>query len=145
MKLATIYILIAPIAILIFCAVSVLMSTALSSRLNTGPHGLTEITYAFTSAANNNGSAFGGLTGNTNWYNTTLGVAMLVGRFFLIVPVLGIAGALARKKAIAAGPGTLPTNTPLFAGLLVGVIVIVVGLTFFPVLALGPLVEQLSL
>jgi K+-transporting ATPase ATPase A chain len=145
MKLATIYILIAPIAILIFTGISVVMGTALASRLNTGPHGLTEITYAFTSAANNNGSAFGGLTGNTNWYNTTLGVAMLVGRFFLIIPVLGIAGSLARKKAVAAGPGTLPTNTPLFAGLLVGVIVIVVGLTFFPVLALGPLVEQLSL
>jgi K+-transporting ATPase ATPase A chain len=145
MKLATIYLLAVPIVVLVFSGISVVMASALSSRLNAGPHGLTEITYAFTSAANNNGSAFGGLTGNTDWYNTTLGIAMLVGRFFLIVPVLGIAGSLARKRAVAAGPGTLPTNTPLFAGLLVGVIVIVVGLTFFPVLALGPLVEQLSL
>ena len=107
------------------------------------PHGLSEILYAFTSAANNNGSAFGGLTGNTDWYNTTLGLAMLVGRFFLIVPVLAIAGSLARKQPVPPTAGTFPTDTPLFAGLLVGVVLIVVGLTFFPVLALGPIVEHL--
>ena len=92
---------------------------------------------------NNNGSAFAGLTGNTAWYNTTLGLAMLIGRFFLIIPVLAIAGSLARKQPVPATAGTFPTDTPLFAGLLVGVILIVVGLTFFPALALGPIVEQL--
>ena len=101
--------------------------------------------YAFTSAGNNNGSAFGGLTGNTDWYNTTLGLAMLFGRFLLIVPVLAIAGSLARKQAVPPSSGTFPTGTPLFAGLLVGVVVIVVGLTYFPALALGPIVEQLGL
>jgi K+-transporting ATPase ATPase A chain len=103
------------------------------------------VTYAFTSAANNNGSAFGGLTGNTDWYNAVLGLSMLVGRFLLIVPVLAIAGALARKQPVPATLGTFPTGTPLFSGLLVGVILIVVGLTYFPVLALGPVVEQLGL
>ncbi len=103
------------------------------------------MTYAFTSAGNNNGSAFGGLTGATDWYNTTLGLAMLVGRFFLIVPALAIAGSLARKQPVPASAGTFPTGTPLFGGLLVGVVLIVVGLTYFPVLALGPIVEHLSL
>ncbi len=109
------------------------------------PHGLTEVTYAFTSAANNNGSAFAGLSGNTDWYNTTLGLCMLVGRFLLIIPVLAIAGSLARKQPAPPSAGTFPTNTPLFTVLLVGVIVLVVGLTFFPVLALGPIAEALSL
>ena len=103
------------------------------------------MTYAFTSAGNNNGSAFGGLTGATDWYNTTLGISMLVGRFFLIVPALAIAGSLARKQAVPPSAGTFPTSSPLFGGLLVGVVLIVVGLTYFPVLALGPIVEQLSL
>jgi K+-transporting ATPase ATPase A chain len=103
------------------------------------------VVYAFTSAGNNNGSAFGGLTGNTNWYNTTLGLAMLIGRFFLIIPTLAIAGSLVRKQKAPATAGTFPTGTPLFAGLLTGVVLIVVGLTYFPILSLGPIVEQLDL
>lgn len=145
MKLIVLYILAVPICVLGFTGASVLLDTAQASILNPGPHGLTEVTYAFTSASNNNGSAFGGLTGNTDWYNTTLGLSMLIGRFFLIVPALAIAGALARKPTVPASAGTFPTGTPLFAGLLTGVVVIVVGLTYFPVLALGPLVEQLGL
>ena len=144
MKLAMLYILAVPIAVLTFGAISVLMPTALSQLNNPGPHGLSEIIYAYTSAANNNGSAFGGLGGDTNWFNTTLGLAMLIGRFLLIVPVLAIAGSLARKQAVPESAGTLPTNTPLFAGLLIGVVVILVGLTYFPVVALGPLVEHLA-
>jgi K+-transporting ATPase ATPase A chain len=114
----------------------------LSPLGNAGPHGLSEILYAFTSAAGNNGSAFAGLNANTAWYNVTLGLAMLAGRFLMIVPVLAIAGTLAGKKAVPPGPGTLPTTGPLFAGLLVAVIVIVGALTFFPVLSLGALVEH---
>ena len=110
---------------------------------NTGPHGLTEMTYAFTSQANNNGSAFGGLTGNTDWFNITGALAMLVGRFLLMIPVLAIAGSLGRKQPTPASAGTFPTDTPLFAALLTGVVVIVVGLTYFPVVALGPVVEHL--
>ncbi len=145
MKLIVLYILAMPAVVLIFTGISVVMDTSKASILNPGPHGLTEVAYAFTSAGNNNGSAFGGLTGNTDWYNTTLGLAMLCGRFLLIVPVLALAGSLGRKQAVPASSGTFPTNTPLFVGLLVGVVVIVVGLTFFPVLALGPIVEQLGL
>jgi K+-transporting ATPase ATPase A chain len=144
-KLATLYILIVPLLVLAFAGASVLLPGALASRLNDGPHGLSEIVYAFTSAANNNGSAFGGLTGNTDWYNITLGLAMLAGRFLQIVPVLAIAGSLARKQPVPPSAGTFPTGTPLFAGLLGGVILIIIGLTYFPVLALGPIVEQLSL
>jgi len=131
--------------ILGFAAASVLIPTAKASILNPGPHGLSEITYAFTSAANNNGSAFGGLTGNTDWYNTTLGLTMLFGRFFLIVPVLAIAGSLARKQPVPATAGTFPTNTPLFAVLLLAVVLTVVGLTYFPVVSLGPVLEHLTL
>ncbi|MFN8095927.1 MAG: potassium-transporting ATPase subunit KdpA, partial [Vicinamibacteria bacterium] len=109
---------------------------------NAGPHGLSEILYAFTSAAGNNGSAFAGVAANTPWYNVSLGVAMLVGRFLMIVPVLAIAGRLAGKKRVPPGPGTLPTGGPLFAVLLVGMIVIVGALTFFPVLGLSPIVEH---
>jgi K+-transporting ATPase ATPase A chain len=145
MKLVVLYILAVPVLVLGFTGASVLMDTASSSILNPGPHGLTEVVYAFTSASNNNGSAFGGLTGNTDWYNTTLGLAMLAGRFLLIVPLLAIAGSLARKHPVPASAGTFPTDTPLFAGLLTGVVVIVVGLTYLPVLALGPVVEQLGL
>jgi len=119
------------------------MKSSLASVYNPGPHGLTEVAYAYTSAANNNGSAFAGLNGNTNWYNTTLGLAMLFGRFGLIVPVLAIAGSLGRKQKIPPSAGTFPTGTPLFAVLLVGVAVIIVGLTYFPILALGPIVEHL--
>jgi K+-transporting ATPase ATPase A chain len=148
MKLVVLYVLAVPLVVLGFTAASLMLGTASSSILpghQGTPHGLTEMTYAFTSAGNNNGSAFGGLTGATDWFNTTLGLSMLVGRFFLIVPVLAIAGSLARKQPAPPSAGTFPTGTPLFAGLLVGVIVIVVGLTYFPVLALGPIVEHLSL
>lgn len=143
MKLIVIYILVVPLAVLSFTGVSVILESSLSSLANSGPHGLTEMTYAFTSAANNNGSAFGGLTGNTNWFNTTLALSMLMGRFLLIVPVLAIAGSLARKQPVPPSLGTFPTATPLFAGLLTAVVLIVVGLTYFPVIALGPLVEHL--
>jgi K+-transporting ATPase ATPase A chain len=144
MKLVVIYILAVPLAVLGFTAASVLIPQASASLLNPGPHGLSEMTYAFTSAANNNGSAFGGLTGNTDWFNTTLGISMLIGRFVLIIAALAIAGSLARKQPVPASAGTFPTDTPLFTGLLLGVVVIVVGLTYFPVLALGPIVEHLG-
>ena len=144
-KLVALYLLIVPTLILAFASISVLMDDAKASILNPGPHGLSEVVYAFTSAANNNGSAFGGLTGNTDWYNTTLGLAMLGGRFLPIVLVLALAGSLARKQPVPVTAGTFPTGTPLFAGLLVGVILIVVALTYFPVLALGPILEHLSL
>ena len=143
MKLVVIYILLVPFVILLFTAISVVMHSSLASIYNPGPHGLTEVTYAFTSASNNNGSAFAGLSGNTDWYNTTLGLCMLVGRFTLMVPVLAIAGSLGRKQRVPASSGTLPTGTPLFSLLLAGIAVIVVGLTYFPVLALGPIVEHL--
>src|SRR5665213_602306 len=143
MKLVVIYILIVPFVILLFTAISVVMHSSLASIYNPGPHGLTEVVYAFTSASNNNGSAFAGLSGNTDWYNTTLGICMLVGRFALMVPVLAIAGSLGRKQRVPASSGTLPTGTPLFSLLLAGIAVIVVGLTYFPVLALGPIVEHL--
>jgi K+-transporting ATPase ATPase A chain len=145
MKLIVLYILAAPLFVLSFTGISVVMDSSQASILNAGPHGLTEVTYAFTSAANNNGSAFGGLTGNTDWFNTTLGLSMLFGRFMLIVPLLAIAGSLARKQPVPASAGTFPTGTPLFAGLLVGVVLIVVGLTYFPVVSLGPVVEHLGL
>jgi len=144
MKLVVLYLLAVPVAILSFAGASVLLKTALASLGNDGPHGLTEMTYAFTSASNNNGSAFGGLSGNTQWFNTTLGLCFLIGRFLLMVPVLAIAGALARKQPVPASAGTFPTGTPLFAGLLTSVVVIVVGLTYFPVIALGPIVEHLA-
>jgi K+-transporting ATPase ATPase A chain len=145
MKLVVIYIVVAPLAVLGFTAISVLLPSAKASIQDPGPHGLSEVTYAFTSAANNNGSAFGGLNGNTDWYNTTLGLSMLIGRFFLIVPVLAIAGSLVRKQRVPVTSGTFPTGTALFAGLLTGVVVIVVGLTYFPILSLGPIVEQLGI
>jgi len=145
MKVLVVYLLVVPALVLVLSGVSVVMDSASSSILNPGPHGLTEVTYAFTSAGNNNGSAFGGLTGDTDWFNTMLGLAMLAGRFLLIIPVLAIAGTLARKQPAAASAGTFPTDGPLFVGLLVGVVLVVVGLTYFPVLALGPVVEQLGL
>jgi K+-transporting ATPase ATPase A chain len=118
-------------------------SLGLSSLNNAGPHGLSEILYAYTSGAGNNGSAFAGLNANTGWYNTTLGVTMLAGRFLMIVPMLAIAGSLGRKKRVPPSAGTFPVTTPLFAALLVSVIVIVGALTFFPALSLGPIVEHL--
>jgi K+-transporting ATPase ATPase A chain len=141
-KLAMLYVLVFPLIILSFAAWSAVVPYGLSSLNNAGPHGISEILYAFTSAAGNNGSAFAGINANTPWYNTTLGLTMLIGRFWMIVPALAMAGLLAGKKAVPPGPGTLPTTGPLFATLLVGVIVIVGALTFFPVLSLSPIVEH---
>jgi K+-transporting ATPase ATPase A chain len=141
-KLAMLYVLVFPLVILGFSAWSSVAPYGLSSLNNAGPHGLSEILYAFSSGAGNNGSAFAGLNANTPWYNTTLGLDMLAGRFLMIVPALVIAGFLAGKKAVPPSPGTLPTTGPLFAGLLVGVIVIVGALTFFPALSLSPIVEH---
>jgi len=140
--LAMLYALVFPLLILAFAAWSLVTPYGLASLANQGPHGLSEVLYAFSSAAGNNGSAFGGLNGNTLWYNSTLGFVMLAGRFWMIVPALALAGTLAGKKTVPPGPGTLPTNGPLFAALLVGVIVIVGALTFFPALSLGPIVEH---
>jgi potassium-transporting ATPase potassium-binding subunit len=145
MKLVTLYILIVPTLILVFSGIAVVLDRAKSSILNPGAHGLSEIVYAYTSTANNNGSAFGGLTGNTDWFNTTLGLTVLAGRFLPIVLVLAIAGSLARKQPVPESAGTFPTGTPLFATLLVGIVLIVVALTYFPVLSLGPILEQLGL
>ncbi|MBK9313168.1 MAG: potassium-transporting ATPase subunit KdpA [Acidobacteria bacterium] len=143
-KMAMLYILIFPLVVLVLTAVSVLSANfGLSSLNNSGPHGLSEILYAFTSAAGNNGSAFAGLNANTPWYNTTLGLSMLVGRFLMIIPVLAIAGNLAGKKRVPPSLGTFPVTTPLFTVLLVSVILVVGALTFFPVLSLGPIVEHL--
>jgi K+-transporting ATPase ATPase A chain len=141
-KLATLYILIFPFVILIFSAWSTVVPYGLSSLNNNGPHGLSEILYAFSSGAGNNGSAFAGLNANTPWYNTALGITMLAGRFLMIVPALAIAGSLVNKKIVPPSAGTFPTNGTLFVVLLIGVIVIVGALTFFPALALGPVVEH---
>src|SRR5262245_19640259 len=138
------YVLIFPLVILALSAWSSVAAYGLSSLSNAGPHGLSEILYAFTSAVGNNGSAFAGLNANTPWYNVALGLAMLMGRFWMIVPALAIAGLLAGKKAVPPGPGTLPTNGPLFSVLLVGIILIVGALTFFPALSLGPIVEHFA-
>jgi K+-transporting ATPase ATPase A chain len=145
MKLVVLYLLAVPILVLVLSGASVLLGPAKESILNPGPHGLSEVVYAFASQANNNGSAFAGLSGDTDWYNATGALAMLAGRFFLIIPVLAIAGSLARKQAVPPSAGTLPTHSPLFVVMLLAVVVIVVGLTYFPVLALGPIVEQLAL
>ena len=142
MKLAMLYILIFPFVILVFSGWSAVASYGLSSLNNAGPHGLSEILYAYTSATGNNGSAFAGLNANTPWYNVSLGLAMLVGRFLMIVPALAIAGSLVGKKAVAESLGTFPTNGTLFVVLLLGVVLIVGALTFFPALALGPIVEH---
>ncbi|MGZ5288289.1 MAG: potassium-transporting ATPase subunit KdpA [Actinomycetota bacterium] len=144
MKLVSLYILLVPALILVFTGISVVMDSATSSILNPGPHGLSEVLYAFTSGANNNGSAFGGLNANTPFFNTALGLVMLLGRFASIVLVLAIAGSLAGKRHVPASAGTFPTTTPLFIGLLIGVIAIVTALTYFPALSLGPIVEGLS-
>ena len=142
MKLAMLAVLIYPLTVLGFSAASVLLKTALDSLGNAGPHGLSEILYAFASTTANNGSAFGGLSGNTLWFNTTLGLAMLLGRFAYAIPVLALAGGLAAKKKAPASAGTFPTTGPLFVGLLLGVIVILYLLQYFPALALGPVVEH---
>lgn len=143
-QLSMLYLLIFPLIILGFTAVSVLApKMGLSSLANQGPHGLSEILYAYTSAAGNNGSAFAGLNANTTWYNVTLGIAMFAGRFLMIVPVLAIAGNLAAKRRVPASAGTFPVTTPLFTVLLTSVIVIVGALTFVPALSLGPVLEHL--
>ena len=145
-QMAMLYLLIFPTIILGFASVSVLMpNLGLSSLANHGPHGLSEILYAYTSATGNNGSAFAGLSANTHWYNYSLGVAMFFGRFMMIVPMLAIAGSLAGKKIVPASAGTFPVTTPLFTVLLISVILIVGALTFFPALSLGPLLEHLLL
>ncbi|MBX4906472.1 MULTISPECIES: potassium-transporting ATPase subunit KdpA [Rhizobium] len=143
MKMAVLAILCLPLAMLVFTAIASVLPIAVASVGTAGPHGFSEILYAYTSAAANNGSAFGGLTGNTPWYNVTLGIGMLAGRFLVIIPALAIAGSLIAKKTVPASAGTFPTDGPLFVGLLIGTILIVGGLTFFPALALGPVVEHL--
>jgi len=144
-KMAMLAILILPLSMLGFTALAVVIEPGLVGRLNMGPHGFSEILYAYTSATANNGSAFAGLTANSTFYNPTLGVAMLIGRFLMIVPMLAVAGSLAAKKIVPPSSGTFPTHTPLFAGLLVGVILIVGGLTFFPALSVGPLAEHFAM
>ncbi|MBR0850573.1 potassium-transporting ATPase subunit KdpA [Bradyrhizobium diazoefficiens] len=144
-KMAMLAILVLPLMYLGWTAVGVVYPPAVASMANAGPHGFTEVLYAYTSATGNNGSAFAGLTGNTVFYNLTLASAMFVGRFFMIVPAMAIAGSLAAKKSVPPSAGTFPTTGGLFVGLVVGVILIVGGLTFFPALALGPIVEQLAM
>jgi K+-transporting ATPase ATPase A chain len=143
-KLVVLYLMAMPLALLGFAAASVVVDSASATILNPGAHGLSEVLYNFASVANNNGSAFAGQTTGTDWYTVTQGLAMLMGRFFLIIPALAIGGSLVRKQKVPATAGTFPTDSPLFGGLLVGAIVIVAGLTFFPALALGPIAEQLS-
>jgi K+-transporting ATPase ATPase A chain len=144
-KMASVAILIPPMLVLIGTAVAVMVDPGKAGIANPGAHGFSEILYAFTSAGNNNGSAFGGLSANTPFYNLMLGVAMFVARFWLAIPVLAIAGSLAKKKLVPAGPGTLPTDTPLFVALLVGTVLLVGALTFVPALVLGPVVEHLQM
>jgi K+-transporting ATPase ATPase A chain len=142
-KMAMMFALVFPVIILLFSAISSIRPYGLSALGNNGPHGLSEILYAFTSAAGNNGSAFGGLSTNTAWYNTAMGITMLLGRFWMKIPVLAIAGSLAKKKYVPASVGTFPVTTPLFSILLIGVIIILGALTFFPALSLGPILEHL--
>ncbi|MFF4750181.1 potassium-transporting ATPase subunit KdpA [Streptomyces sp. NPDC002514] len=143
-KLAACYILITPALVLVLTAISMALPTPPHSMLNSGAHGFSEVLYAFTSAANNNGSAFAGLNANTDWFNTMTGVAMLLGRFLPMIFVLALAGSLAEQKPVPVTAGTLRTEKPLFTGLLVGAILIITGLTYFPALALGPLAEGLA-
>lgn len=144
-KMAMLAILVLPLMYLGWTAVAVVFLPAVASIANAGPHGFTEVLYAYVSTTGNNGSAFAGLTGNTFFYNLTLAIAMFVGRFFMIVPAMAIAGSLAEKKSVPASAGTFPTTGGLFVGLVVGVILIIGGLTFFPALALGPIVEHLAM
>src|SRR3954465_3864101 len=144
MKLLMLYVLIFPLVILTLAAWAAVVPYGVSSLANAGPHGLSEILYAFSSGAGNNGSTFAGLNANTSFWNLALGADMLIGRFLMIVPALGIAGSMVDKKVIPAGPGTFPTNGTLFVGLLVGVVIIVGALTFFPALSLGPIAEHFA-
>jgi K+-transporting ATPase ATPase A chain len=144
MKLVVLYIIAMPLAALAFAAASVVLPSAKATIFNPGAHGLSEVLYNFASVANNNGSAFAGQGTGSDWYTITMGLAMLIGRFFLIIPALAIGGSLARKQRVPVTAGTFPTDTPLFSGLVFGSIAILAGLTFFPALALGPIVEQLT-
>jgi K+-transporting ATPase ATPase A chain len=141
MKLASLYFLVMPTIVLIGTGLAMALPGERAGMLNSGSHGLSEVLYAFTSAANNNGSAFAGITVNTEWYNTALGLAMAFGRFVPIVVVLALAGSLARQAPVPASAGTLPTYRPQFVAMVAGVTVIIVALTFLPALALGPLAE----
>ncbi len=143
MKMCTIIILIPIVTVLIFTAIAVMIPDGRNAVLNSGPHGFTEILYAYTSTANNNGSAFAGLSANTLFFNITLAIAMLIGRFAIIILTLALAGALAEKKVVPPSPSTLPTHTPLFISWLIGVVVLVGALSYFLALALGPIVEYL--
>lgn len=144
-KLAVLAVLVLPLLILGFSAIAVVLPIATASVQDAGPHGLSEILYAYTSGAGNNRSAFGGLTADKPWFNTTIGLAMLFGRYAVIVPVMAIAGSIAAKPKLAASTGTFPTHGPLFVGLLAGVILILGGLQFMPALALGPIAEHFIL
>jgi K+-transporting ATPase ATPase A chain len=144
-KMAMLAILILPLSILGFTAIAVVIAPGLAGLENAGPHGFSEIMYAYISGTANNGSAFAGLTANSVFYNPTIGLAMLIGRFAMIVPMLAVAGSLAGKKIVPPSAGTFPTTGGLWVGLLVGVILIVGGLTYFPALALGPVVEHLAM
>jgi len=145
MKMAALVILLPSLAVLVGTAIACILPSAADAVANPGPHGFSEILYAFSSASNNNGSAFAGLNAGSAFYNLALGVCMLVGRYGVIVPVLAAAGALARKKTVPTSTGTLPTDTPLFVVLLVGTVLLVGALTFIPALALGPIVEHLQM
>jgi potassium-transporting ATPase potassium-binding subunit len=145
MKMASVAILLPPLVVLVGAAIAVLVEPGKAGVANPGAHGFSEILYAFSSAGNNNGSAFGGLSANTPFYNIALGFAMLISRYWLIIPVLAVAGSLAAKKTVPAGPGTLPTHTPLFVMLIIGTVVLVGALTFVPALALGPVVEHFQM
>jgi K+-transporting ATPase ATPase A chain len=144
MKLAMLYALIFPVLILGFTAFAAVRPYGVSALANAGPHGLSEMLYAYTSAAGNNGSAFAGLGANTPFWNVTLGIAMLAGRFLMIIPALAIAGSMVGKRTVPPGPGTFPTDGLLFSGLLVAVVIILGALTFFPALSLGPIVEHFA-
>jgi K+-transporting ATPase ATPase A chain len=141
-KMAMLAILILPLSILGFTALAVMLPVGTGALANAGPHGFSEALYAYTSATGNNGSAFAGLSANVPFWNDTLGLAMFIGRFLMIIPMLAIAGSLGRKKSVPPSSGTFPVTTPLFTALLVGVILIVGALTFFPALAVGPIVEH---
>jgi K+-transporting ATPase ATPase A chain len=145
MKMASVAILVPPLVVLGGTAIAAMVEPGRAGVANPGAHGFSEILYAFSSAGNNNGSAFAGLSANTPFYNTALGFAMLFARYWLLIPVLAIAGSLAAKKTVPAGPGTLPTHGPLFVVLLIGVVLIVGALTFVPALALGPVVEHFQM
>ena len=144
-KMSILALLCLPLSILGWTALATVMPAGLAGIANTGPHGFSEILYAYTEGTGNNGSAFAGLSANTLFYNTTIGAAMLIGRFIMVIPLLAVAGSLAEKKLLAPSAGTFPTNRPLFVGLLVGVILIIGGLTYFPAIALGPAVEQVAM